>query len=91
VSPWTIPHQHGTLDRAILIPEQNRLIINDLKWGRGIPVSPVRNKQMVLYALGFWDSCAWQALDMNTHRAAGHRPTALRRRRRLLGHDVRRA
>jgi hypothetical protein len=60
VSQWTIPYQHGTLDRAIIVEIDGVwwVIINDLKWGRGIPVSPVRNKQLALYALGFWEAHA---------------------------------
>jgi hypothetical protein len=60
VSAWTIPHQHGTLDRGIIVETDECwwVIINDLKWGRGIPVSPVRNKQLVLYGLGFWEAHA---------------------------------
>jgi hypothetical protein len=79
VSAWTIPYQHGTLDRGIIVPEQNLLIINDLKWGRGIPVSPVRNKQESLYALGFWNEVAYQyPRRRDGEGAAGDRPTALR-------------
>jgi len=53
ISHWTIPGQFGTLDRAILLPDL--IIVNDLKWGRGIPINPIRNKQVVLYALGLWE------------------------------------
>lgn len=53
ISQWTIPGQFGTLDRAIITPDL--IIINDLKWGRMVPVSPVENKQLVLYALGLWN------------------------------------
>lgn len=52
LSNWLGPDQFGTLDRGIVLPDL--IIISDLKWGRGIPVSPVRNKQLMLYALGFW-------------------------------------
>lgn len=56
VSEWTIPGQFGTLDRAVivLIDGEWWIYIIDLKWGRAIRVSPIRNKQLVLYALGFW-------------------------------------
>jgi len=53
ISPWTIPGQFGTLDRGILLPDL--ICIDDLKWGRGVPVSPIRNKQLVLYAIGFYE------------------------------------
>ena len=54
ISKWTIPGQFGTLDSGIVLPD--RFEIDDLKWGRGVPVSPVENKQLSLYALGFWDA-----------------------------------
>lgn len=58
ISAWTLPGQFGTLDRAYIIFNRETgewwIVINDLKWGRGIAVSPVENKQIMLYALGFW-------------------------------------
>ena len=52
LSFWLGEGQFGTLDRGIILPDE--IVIIDLKWGRGIPVSPVRNKQLRIYALGFW-------------------------------------
>jgi hypothetical protein len=52
LSKWLGPDQFGTLDRAVVGPEL--IVISDLKWGRGIPVDPIRNRQLMLYALGFW-------------------------------------
>jgi hypothetical protein len=52
LSNWLGPDQFGTLDRGIV--GADLIVIGDLKWGRGIPVSPVENKQLMLYALGFW-------------------------------------
>lgn len=52
LSRWLGLNQFGTMDRVILSPQL--LIISDLKWGRGIPVSPIGNKQLRLYALGAW-------------------------------------
>lgn len=52
LSKWLGPDQFGTLDRAVVGPEL--IVIGDLKWGRGIPVSPIENRQLSLYALGFW-------------------------------------
>ncbi len=56
ISTWTLPGQFGTLDRAYVIQIDGEwwVVIEDLKWGRGIAVSPVANKQLMLYALGFW-------------------------------------
>lgn len=46
--------QYGTLDAAIVNDEY--ILISDLKWGRGVPVYPKANKQIQIYALGFWHS-----------------------------------
>lgn len=56
ISNWLGPQQFGTLDRGIVCDEY--ILISDLKFGRGIPVSPVKNKQLMLYALGFWHNVA---------------------------------
>lgn len=48
--------QFGTLDRGFVWGDGFK--IEDLKWGRYIPVSPIRNKQTMLYAWGFWNSIA---------------------------------
>lgn len=48
-----LPKQFGTLDVGILT--DTHVEIRDLKYGMGI-VSAYRNKQLMLYALGF---CAW--------------------------------
>lgn len=53
LSKW-LPDQSGTADIAILTREM--LIIRDLKYGQGIPVSPLANEQLLIYALGV---CAW--------------------------------
>lgn len=60
ISRWTLPGQFGTLDRAIIVQIDGEwwVVLIDLKWGRGVPVSPVENKQLMLYALGFWDQIA---------------------------------
>ncbi|WP_150526495.1 DUF2800 domain-containing protein [Roseibium sediminis] len=44
--------QGGTVDSGVVGPEE--IVISDLKYGQGVPVSPVDNKQLQLYALGFW-------------------------------------
>lgn len=64
LTEWLGPDQFGTLDRGIILQPgaklgdkvyPNGLIwIDDLKWGRGVPVSPIKNWQLMLYALGFW-------------------------------------
>lgn len=53
--------QFGTLDRAVI--GKDLIVVGDLKWGRGVPVSPVRNKQLMIYALGFWRNVARHQTD----------------------------
>ena len=50
LSHWLGDNQFGTCD--VTIVSRERVVIVDRKWGRGIPVSPVKNKQLQLYALG---------------------------------------
>lgn len=52
ISRWTAPGQFGTMDRAVIQPDLTW--VADLKWGRGIPVNPVANKQLILYSLGIY-------------------------------------
>ncbi len=52
LSKWLGPDQFGTLDGAVV--NDDLIVIDDFKWGRYIPISAVRNKQLMLYALGFW-------------------------------------
>lgn len=51
-----LPGQFGTLDVGILEPEL--IVINDLKYGAGVPVAAEENEQLMTYALGFWDNIA---------------------------------
>jgi len=51
LSPW-LPGQFGTMDSGWLTGKT--LYVSDLKYGAGEPVSPVENRQQMLYALGFW-------------------------------------
>ena len=55
-SAYTLPGQFGTLDGAVITEEL--IIIDDEKWGRAVPVTPVRCKQLMLYALSFWQQIA---------------------------------
>ncbi|NCX93131.1 MAG: DUF2800 domain-containing protein [Gammaproteobacteria bacterium] len=45
-----VPESFGTSD--VVIVGGNKLHIIDLKYGKGVPVSAIQNKQMYLYALG---------------------------------------
>jgi hypothetical protein len=71
LSRWLGPDQFGTLDRAVLTDEL--IVINDLKWGR-VPVSPVRNPQLALYALGFWWEIARHKTDCRNFKLAIDQP-----------------
>lgn len=53
VGTW-IPDEFGTLDTAIITKDE--VILIDLKFGRGIRVDAVGNKQMRLYAAGLWEN-----------------------------------
>lgn len=52
IARWTAPGQFGTMDRAVLLT--GLTAVCDLKWGRGIAVSPIANKQLILYSLGLY-------------------------------------
>lgn len=65
LSKWLGAGQFGTLDRGVVLP--NFICIGDLKWGRGVPVSPVQNKQLRIYGLGFWEEhCSKTHTDPDT-------------------------
>lgn len=51
MEPW-IPEGFGTLDAGGI--SEDLIILDDLKFGRGILVDSERNKQLMIYALGFW-------------------------------------
>ncbi len=51
MDPW-IPGGFGTLDAGGI--SADLIVIDDLKFGRGIAVDAVQNKQLMIYALGFW-------------------------------------
>ena len=46
------PGLYGTNDRVIWKPTQRRLIVDDFKYGKGIPVEVKGNKQLMYYGLG---------------------------------------
>lgn len=56
-----LPGQFGTLDAGIARPDV--IFIDDLKYGQGVEVSPVDNKQLKIYGLGFWDNIARHLTD----------------------------
>lgn len=60
MDPW-IPGGFGTLDAGGI--SADLIIIDDLKYGRGEVVDAVRNKQLMIYALGFWMNYARHKTD----------------------------
>lgn len=55
LSPWLGEGQSGTMDTGIVLPDL--IVVNDYK--NGFSVVPVEsNEQLMLYALGFWNSIA---------------------------------
>src|SRR5690606_7597484 len=44
----------GTLDVGIIQVKLNRIIIRDLKYGKGLPVRAEENAQLRIYAAGFY-------------------------------------
>lgn len=55
MDPW-IPGGFGTLDALGI--SKDLIIIDDLKFGRGVTVDAVRCKQLMIYALGAWQNYA---------------------------------
>ncbi len=57
---WVGKGEFGTTDVAIFDPVNWRIIVFDWKYGAGVPVSPVRNDQAILYFLGSWNDFGYQ-------------------------------
>lgn len=66
-----MPGQFGTLDVGII--GKRRITIWDNKFGM-VPVSPVENYQLRLYALGFWESIARHETDVTDFRLVVWQP-----------------
>lgn len=59
-----MPGQFGTLDTAIIQRAVRRLIVDDLKYGAGVPVDAVGNRQLRIYAIGIMDNFdLWGEID----------------------------
>jgi len=67
-----VPDCFGTSDATVLHAD-GELHVIDLKYGRGVEVSAVENKQMMLYALGAIDAFALTH-DIQTVRMTVHQP-----------------
>jgi hypothetical protein len=68
-----MPGQFGTLDVGIC--GRKRITIFDWKWGMQ-PVSPIKNEQLQIYALGFWDNIARYHTDATNFRLVIWQPRA---------------
>lgn len=67
-----MPGQFGTLDCGIA--GKDVILISDLKYGRGVAVSAVKNTQQMIYALGFWDNIARHVTDAQRFRIVIDQP-----------------
>lgn len=67
ISPWAGDGEFGTSDVAIIKRRKRHIIIFDWKYGKGVPVSPVRNDQMYLYTLGVWNTVAKHHFNSDPH------------------------
>lgn len=63
LSPWLGPNEFGTSDTAIIDVEHRRITVFDWKYGRGVPVTPEWNDQLILYGLGVWNTLAGEMFD----------------------------
>ncbi len=52
----------GTCDLILTAPDNSHVVVVDWKFGRGIPVDAIENRQLALYMMG-----AWQALGDARH------------------------
>jgi hypothetical protein len=50
--------EYGTTDAGIVNVSEKWMIVYDWKYGKGIPVSPFWNDQLILYGLGLWNTVA---------------------------------
>ena len=70
LTPW-VPEGFGNLDVSII--SDRVLFVIDLKYGKGVPVSAVGNKQLMIYALGAVN--AYEDLyDFDTVKVFIHQP-----------------
>ena len=54
----SVPGVWGTVDALIIDHAAGELIVIDLKYGQGVPVSAVENEQLMLYALGAYEDAS---------------------------------
>ena len=56
-----MPGQWGFLDLGIA--GRRLVVVKEFKFGAGVPVNAVKNRQLSLYALGFWENIARHITD----------------------------
>ena len=61
LEPWLGPGEGGTLDIGIINRIAREITVFDWKYGAGVPVDPVENEQLQLYALGLWQKVGFFA------------------------------
>jgi hypothetical protein len=58
---------YGTVDFGGLTKDQRTIVVLDFKYGKGVPVAPENNPQLMFYALGvyfrLWDTLTPEVLD----------------------------
>lgn len=54
-----VPGGFGTCDFAVIAIRKKRLVIRDMKYGKGVPVSAEDNPQIRIYALGMIQEWGW--------------------------------
>ena len=63
IEPWTLePGGFGTSDVCIIYPNRRKIVVFDWKYGK-VAVSPIKNDQLILYALGCWETFGRQYFD----------------------------
>lgn len=60
--------QGGTVDCGVIRIEEREVVLSDLKFGQGVPVQAVRNKQQMLYGLGFYEQIARHVAEIERFR-----------------------
>jgi hypothetical protein len=68
----SVPDQKGTGDCIILQPAE--LIVNDLKYGKGVKVFAKRNWQLIIYALAALEQALWISDSIKRVRLIIHQP-----------------
>jgi len=70
MTQW-IQEGFGTADSIVILPSQRKMIFNDYKHGKGVPVYAEHNPQMMIYALGAYHMVGWiydiDVIEMNIY------------------------